>query len=134
MLTTLDCIQNKEIETGEILISVAVSAAHIVNDIRENIRNLVGGRMSHYENLIESASARALKQLGEKAKEKGYDGVLGVRLSHPYVADGAVEVIAYGTGFTYSKKKTDEISDAGNSGMNREFLKTDSGITTGDEK
>ncbi len=103
MLITLDYIHSEDIELGEIISSVAVNAANIVKDIRENIRNLVGGRMVHYETLIETAISRALKQLEQKAKAKGYDGILGVKLTHPYVVDGAVEIIAYGTGFKYRK-------------------------------
>src|SRR3954447_21172673 len=43
------------LEVGELLMVVSVMAAHVVNDIRENIRNLVGGRMNHYEKLVETA-------------------------------------------------------------------------------
>jgi uncharacterized protein YbjQ (UPF0145 family) len=78
---------------------VAVDAANIVKDVRENIRNLVGGQMPHYERLIETAVERALAKLEAKAAALGYDGVLGVKISHPHVVDGGVEVVVYGNGF-----------------------------------
>jgi uncharacterized protein YbjQ (UPF0145 family) len=78
---------------------VVVAAANVVQDIRENIRNLVGGRMAHYERLIETALATALAELEQKARAAGYDGVVGVKISHPQVVDGGVEVIVYGNGF-----------------------------------
>jgi uncharacterized protein YbjQ (UPF0145 family) len=87
------------VEVGELLTVVTVMAANVVNDIRENIRNLVGGRMSHYERLIERAIQVALEDLERKAHAKGYDGVIGVKISHPTVVDGGVEVIVYGNGF-----------------------------------
>lgn len=87
------------IEVGDLLTVVTVMAANVVRDIRENIRNLVGGRMPHYERLIEQAVQCALDDLEQKAKDRGYDGVIGVKLSHPTVVDGGVEVIAYGNGF-----------------------------------
>ncbi|MBI3959070.1 MAG: hypothetical protein HY328_09695 [Chloroflexi bacterium] len=31
--------------------------------------------------------------------KKGYDGVRGVKISHPTVMDGGVEVVVYGNGF-----------------------------------
>lgn len=88
-----------EIEIGELLFVVSVDAANVVNDIRENIRNLVGGRMTHYEKLIERAVAHALEDLDAKAKAKGYDGVIGVKIANPTVVDGGAEVVVYGNGF-----------------------------------
>lgn len=88
-----------EVEIGELLFTVSVTAANLVNDIRENIRNLVGGRMSHYEKLIDKSVAQALTDLETKAQSKGYDGVIGVKIANPTVVDGGVEVIVYGNGF-----------------------------------
>ena len=76
-----------------------VYAANVVKDVRENIRNLVGGRMSHYEGLIAQAVEQGLSDLKEKATAKGYDGVLGVKINHPVLVDGGVEVIIYGNGY-----------------------------------
>jgi uncharacterized protein YbjQ (UPF0145 family) len=55
--------------------------------------------MPHYERLIRSAVADALQELEEQALAKGYDGVIGVRFSHPVVVEGAVEVVVYGNAF-----------------------------------
>jgi uncharacterized protein YbjQ (UPF0145 family) len=90
---------NGPIEVGELLMVVAVKAANVVKDIRENIRNLVGGRMPHYEQLIEEAVQTALDDLAHKAQMRGYDGVVGVKISHPSLVDGGVEVVVYGNGF-----------------------------------
>jgi uncharacterized protein YbjQ (UPF0145 family) len=98
MLIALDQVYD-EVEIGELLVVVTVYAANIVKDVRENIRNLVGGRMGHYERLIQTAVEQALVDLDQKAKDKGYDGVLGVKISHPTVVDGGVEVVVYGNGF-----------------------------------
>ncbi|MCC6454586.1 MAG: heavy metal-binding domain-containing protein [Caldilineaceae bacterium] len=90
---------NGPIEVGELLMVVTVMAANVVNDIRENIRNLVGGRMNHYEKLVEMAVQTALDELACKAQTRGYDGVVGVKISHPELVDGGVEVVVYGNGF-----------------------------------
>lgn len=100
MLISLDYYPNaNDVEVGELLVSVSVTAANVVNDIRENIRNLIGGRMQHYEKLIESSVTSALADLEKKAKAKGYDGVIGVKIANPTVVDGGVEVVVYGNGF-----------------------------------
>ncbi len=91
----------REVELGDLLTVCAVSAANVVKDVRENLRNLVGGEMKHYEALIEKTLERALKKLEAKAAERGYDGVLGVTIATPKVVEGGVEIIVYGNGFTF---------------------------------
>jgi len=99
MLVALDVPHKENIVIGEIITVVVVRAANVVKDIRENIRNLVGGKMGHYEKLIQIAIDEGLAELESKSKEKGYDGVLGVKISNPTVVEGGVEVIIYGNGY-----------------------------------
>lgn len=105
MLIALDAPPGDAIELGELLTVVVVNAANVVKDIRENIRNLVGGRMTHYERLIDDAVNTALRELDQKAIAKGYDGVIGVKVANPTVVDGGVEIIVYGNGFRFAHKK-----------------------------
>jgi uncharacterized protein YbjQ (UPF0145 family) len=91
----------QQVEYGELLTVCAVSAANVVKDVRENLRNLVGGEMKHYEALTEKTLERALKKLEVKAAERGYDGVLGVKIATPKVVEGGVEIIVYGNGFKF---------------------------------
>lgn len=93
-------------ELGELLVAVSVYAANVVRDLQQNIRNLVGGRMGHYETLIERAVETALEKLRQKARERGYDGVVGVKIAHPQVVDGGVEIVVYGNGFRYSRERS----------------------------
>ena len=95
----------KDAERGEFLFSVVVKAASVTKDLKENIRNLIGGRMGYYEELIESAINEAIESLKKKALEKGYDGILGLKISNPVVVDGAAEVVVYGNGFKRNKKE-----------------------------
>ena len=100
MLTT-PTVEDGPIRHGEMVYACAVSGANVLRDMREAITNTLGGQMTHYEALLDKTIARALDTLSERAREKGYDGVLGVRISHPTITDGAVEVVVAGTGFTY---------------------------------
>lgn len=104
MLIALDSPPDRPVEIGELITIVHVSAANVVKDIRENIRNLVGGRMVHYEGLVQTALDAALTELDQQAVARGYDGVLGVKISHPKVVEGAVEVIVYGNAFRWLDK------------------------------
>jgi uncharacterized protein YbjQ (UPF0145 family) len=93
---------DRPIERGEIIYAVAVSGANILRDMREAVVNTLGGHMTRYEALLDKTIARALDGLSVRAREKGYDGVLGIRVTHPYITNGAVEVVVTGTGFKYA--------------------------------
>ena len=93
---------DRPIARGEIVYAVAVSGANILRDMREAVVNTIGGHMTKYEALLDKTIARALHGLSERAREQGYDGVLGIRISHPYITSGAIEVVVSGTGFKYA--------------------------------
>ncbi len=94
---------DRPIERGEIVYAVAISGANILRDMREAVVNTLGGHMTKYEALLDKTIARALDGLSARAREKGYDGVLGIRVTHPYITNGAVEVVVTGTGFKYAR-------------------------------
>ncbi len=100
-LVTTDTISDGPIRHGEIVYAMAVSGANVLRDMREAITNTIGGHMTHYETLVDRTIQRALDLLAERAREKGYDGVLAIRVSHPVITDGAVEVVVTGTGFHF---------------------------------
>jgi uncharacterized protein YbjQ (UPF0145 family) len=101
MLISLDRLQEPGIKVGEFITVVVVNSTNIIKDIKSNIKDLMGGRMNHYEKMIQDAVDIALKELDEKAKNAGYDGVIGIKIANPTVVNGAAEVIVYGNGFNY---------------------------------
>jgi uncharacterized protein YbjQ (UPF0145 family) len=100
-LYTTDRPSGRQVREGELIWVSAVNAANIFRDVREILTNTFGGQMRRYERLMNATLERALAELEEKAKAKGYDGCLGVRISHPRIADGACELFVYGTGFNF---------------------------------
>ena len=100
-LYTVDKLTERKVREGELIWVAAVNAANILRDIREMLTNLLGGKMARYERVMDLTLARALAELDEKAQAKGYDGCLAVRISHPRIVDGAVEIFVYGTAFHF---------------------------------
>lgn len=121
LLIALDVAPDDQVEVGALLTIVVVKAANVVRDIRENIRNLTGGRMRHYEALVQEAIDAGLADLEAKALDQGYDGVLGVKISHPQVVDGGVEVILYGNGYRLTA------AESSTAGAGRESGESDAG-------
>jgi uncharacterized protein YbjQ (UPF0145 family) len=98
-LVTTETLDGQAVEQGDLIYACAVSGANILRDFREAITNTIGGNMTGYEALLDQTIGRALEALSEKARAQGYDGVLGIRISHPQITDGAIEVVVAGTGF-----------------------------------
>jgi uncharacterized protein YbjQ (UPF0145 family) len=100
-LLTSETVGDEPIERGELVYACAVAGANILRDMREAITNTLGGNMIRYEALVDKTIARALDALAERARAQGYDGVLGIRISHPHITDGAIEVVVAGTGYKH---------------------------------
>ena len=101
VLYTSDRPSDRKVCEGELIWASAVSATNILRDVREILTNTFGGRMRRYERLMNITLEHALADLEAKTREKGYDGCLAVRISHPRIADGACEIFVYGTGFHF---------------------------------
>lgn len=88
---------NASFDTYPVVFVSHVESSNIAKDIRENIRNLTGGRMQHYEDLMQRTVTRAFQKFESELAQKGYDGAYCVRLNSPSIVDGGCEVTIYGT-------------------------------------
>ena len=59
--------------------------------------------MKRYEAVLDETISRAVDNLKSKAEETGFDGIVGIKISHPNITDGAIEVVVVGTGFWYHR-------------------------------
>lgn len=64
-----------------------------------NVQNLLGGRLTSYESVVERARREAIVRLKLEAEKMGADQIMGIRLSTTELGmqGGMVEVFAYGT-------------------------------------
>jgi uncharacterized protein YbjQ (UPF0145 family) len=105
-LYTVESLAGRRIKEGELLHASTVLAANILRDAREAITNAVGGKMYRYSRLLDRVTAEAIELLKEKAAEKGYDGVVAVRISNPFMIQGSAAITIYGTGFNFVPGET----------------------------
>lgn len=68
------------------------------------LRNIVGGEVKEYTEMLAEARDIALKGMIQNAKEMGANGVIGIRFMTSSVAAGAAEVFAYGTAVVLEKE------------------------------
>ena len=74
-----------------------VRAKHIGRDFMAGLKNLVGGELKGYTELLREARQEAMDRMVEQAEAMGANAVLNVRFSTSSVAQGAAELFAYGT-------------------------------------
>ncbi len=74
-----------------------VRAKHIGRDFMAGLKNLVGGELRGYTELLQEARAEALSRMQQEARALGANAIVNVRFSTSSIAQGAAELFAYGT-------------------------------------
>ncbi len=98
ILTSTDTVAGREIvETLGLVRGNTVRVKHLGKDIIAAFRNLVGGEVSEYTELLSEARSQALARMVKQAEELGANAVVGVRLTTAQVMTAAAEIMAYGT-------------------------------------
>jgi uncharacterized protein YbjQ (UPF0145 family) len=74
-----------------------VRAKHIGRDIMAGLKNLIGGELKGYTELLQESRDDALARMVQEAESLGANAVVNVRFSTSSIAQGAAELFAYGT-------------------------------------
>lgn len=74
-----------------------VRAKHLGRDIAAGLKNIVGGELTGYTELLIDARGQAVDRMLEQAEHLGANAVVNVRFSTSAVTQGAAELYAYGT-------------------------------------
>jgi uncharacterized protein YbjQ (UPF0145 family) len=74
-----------------------IRAKHVGRDIMAGLKNIVGGELKGYTELLVESRRQATDRMVAQAQELGANAVVNVRYSTSSVAQGAAEILAYGT-------------------------------------
>ena len=75
-----------------------VRAKHLGRDIMAGLKNIVGGELVGYTELLQESRREATNRMIEQAQSLGANAVVNVRFATSSIAQGAAELFAYGTG------------------------------------
>ena len=75
----------------------SVRAKHVGRDIMAGLKNIFGGELKGYTELLQESREEAMQRLREQAEAVGANAILNVRFSTSSVAQGAAEIYVYGT-------------------------------------
>ena len=74
-----------------------VRAKHAGKDIMASLKNIFGGELGSYTELLQESRDEAVDRMQEQAAAIGANAVINVRFSTSAIAAGASEILAYGT-------------------------------------
>ncbi len=100
-LTNTESIPGKSIVSCHGVVSGStVRAKHAGRDIMASVKNIFGGELKGYTELLEESRNEAVERMKNQAKQLGANGIVNVRFSTSSVAAGASEIYVYGTAVT----------------------------------
>ncbi len=103
ILTTTPTVEGKQIVNYHgIVFGEVISGVNFVKDLFAGLRNFVGGRSGSYEEELTKARDTALKELEQRASEKGANAVVGIDIDYEVLGsdNGMLMVTASGTAVT----------------------------------
>jgi len=97
-------ISNMEVVPGKKIVKhlglvqgSTVRAKHAGRDIMAGLKNIFGGELRGYTELLTESRDEAMNRLQEQAEAIGANAIVNVRFSTSSIAAGASEIFVYGT-------------------------------------
>ncbi len=98
ILTNIESVPGKSIVEHYGLVSGStVRAKHVGRDIMAGLKNIVGGELTGYTELLHDSRQQATERMTEQARQLGANAIVNVRFATSAVAQGASELYVYGT-------------------------------------
>jgi uncharacterized protein YbjQ (UPF0145 family) len=97
-LTNIESVPGKTIiEHFGLVSGSTVRAKHLGKDILAGFKNIVGGELKAYTELLHDSRNQATERMIEQARQLGANAIINVRFATSAVAQGASELYVYGT-------------------------------------
>ena len=98
ILTNLESVPGKQtIEHYGLVSGSTIRAKHIGRDFMAGLKNIVGGELKGYTELLQESRMEAVERMKQQAQSLGANAIVNIRFSTSAVAQGAAELYAYGT-------------------------------------
>jgi uncharacterized protein YbjQ (UPF0145 family) len=98
LTTTTETVPDGEVvEILGVVPGNTVEARNVGRDVTQSLRNLVGGELKAYSELLTKARDEALDRMVTEAEDLGADAVINVRYETSEIAGSSAEILCYGT-------------------------------------
>ena len=99
ILTTGEALPDKQInEVLGLVKGSSIRTRHIGRDLQAVLRDIVGGEVRPYVEMMNSTRDDATRRMTDEAEALEADAVIAIRHTTSTVMHGAAEVFVYGTG------------------------------------
>ena len=102
LIISTDIIPGKSYEVISLVSGVSVLTKNIGKDFGAAFKNLTGGEMKAYSELLDQSQTLAVQRMMEKAQNMGADAIIGIRFTTSSITQGGAEVLAYGTAVKFN--------------------------------
>ena len=97
MVSTEEVPGTKTVKTLGVVSGSTVRAKHVGKDIFAGLKNIVGGELKAYTELLGESRDEAVQRMLQEAVGRGANAVVNVRMATSAITPGAAEILAYGT-------------------------------------
>lgn len=98
VVVNTDFIPGKKIvQTLGLVKGNTIRAKWFGKDIMAGLRNIIGGELKEYTEMLSEAREQAIKRMIDHAKRLGANAIINVRFTTAQTMAGAAELLAYGT-------------------------------------
>jgi len=98
IITNVEFVPNKTIVANLGLVTGStVRAKNVVKDFGASMKNMFGGEIKSYTELLEEARKEALERMVAQATALQANAIINVRFSTSAITEGAAEIYVYGT-------------------------------------
>ena len=98
ILTNIESVPGKQIvEHYGLVQGSTIRAKHVGRDFMAGLKNIVGGELKGYTELLMESRDEALDRMCAQAESLGANAVVNVRIATSTIANGASEILCYGT-------------------------------------
>ncbi|MEX1669982.1 YbjQ family protein [Zhongshania guokunii] len=105
LISNIEIIPGKRVSQHlGLVLGSTVRAKHAGKDIMAGLKNIFGGELGGYTELLSEARQEATDRMTEQAKAIGANAVINVRYSTSSITAGASEILAYGTAVFLEEK------------------------------
>lgn len=101
ILTNIETVPGRRIVAHFGVVSGStVRAKHVGRDLMASLKNIIGGELKGYTELLQDSRQEAVDRMTWQAKKFGANAVINIRFATSSVAQGASELYVYGTAVT----------------------------------
>jgi len=105
ILTNTDYVPGYEVtEALDVVKGSTIRAKHVGKDLIVVFRQLVGGELKEYSEMIQESRKVSTGKMVAEAEKLGADAVVNIRFTTSNVMQGAAEILVYGTAVKLNKK------------------------------